>query len=63
MATEKAIGACVKIVSGLEPSVLAGGINMTEIGLIKAALSPQNARILNALYPERSNGTVSHTVV
>lgn len=63
MATEKEIGACVKIVSGLEPSVLAGGINMTEIGLIKASLSPQNARILNALYPERSNGTVSHTVV
>lgn len=50
---------CQKVTKGLDESVLAAGLNMPNIGLLRAALSPQNARIRTALYPERNDGTVS----
>lgn len=58
MATEVSI-VCQKVVTGLDQSIMAAGVNMPDIGLIKAALSPQNSRIINALIPERADGTVS----
>ena len=51
---------CQKVVKNLDDSVLAAGVNMPNIGLLRAALSPQNARIRAALYPEREDGTVSY---
>jgi len=58
MATEVSVF-CQKVVTGLDQSIMAAGVNMPDIGLIKAALSPQNSRIINALIPERADGTVS----
>ncbi len=51
---------CQKVTKGLDESVLAAGVNMPNIGLLRAALSPQNARIRAALYPEREDGTISY---
>jgi len=50
MATEVSVF-CQKVVTGLDQSIMAAGVNMPDIGLIKAALSPQNSRIINALIP------------
>lgn len=62
MATEVEI-TCKKVVENVGDSVFFAGVNNPDIGLIRAALSPQNSRILNALYPERDNGTVSYKKV
>jgi len=50
---------CPKIVNNMEDSLMGAAQKMGNIGALRASLSPQNGRILNLLYPERSNGTVS----
>lgn len=50
---------CTKIATGLDDSVQYAGLMMNDIGVMRAALTPQNGRILNALYPERGDGTLS----
>lgn len=50
---------CPKIVDGMDDSLLGGAQKISNIGALRASLDPFNGRILNLLYPERSNGTVS----
>ena len=48
-----------KIVKGLGAKYFDAGFTMPNIGVLKASLSPQNARLLNILDPKRDNGLVS----
>ncbi|MBK9936623.1 MAG: hypothetical protein IPP05_21550 [Cytophagaceae bacterium] len=50
---------CKKVATGLDDSVQYAGLLHNDIGVMRAALTPQNGRILNALYPEKDNGSLS----
>ena len=50
---------CKKVATGLDDSVQYAGLMLNDIGVMRAALTPQNGRILNALYPEKENGSLS----